>query len=339
MLRFSSLGDVTQALSVPTRLKELAPEGEIHWVTKSIFSELIENHPHVEKVWSVQKKMGLTGFFILIKNLRAEKFTHIYDAHNSLRSKIICSFLRFPWDFSRAFSQPEFLRKSQKRFYRFLLFRFRINYFRQPFSGQRDLLEPLSEWGLIEELPPAPQLVIPNSANEKVDQFILQNDFATKKFICLAPSAAHFLKRWPVDYWKKLIKLNPDKYFVLLGGPEDLFLSEISTEFPGQVLNSAGQFSLIESASVISKSLGLVSNDTGVLHIAEQLGKKTIALMGPAPFGFPSRKTTQILELKLACRPCSKHGQAPCKNKSHHECLRGILPELVSFQLQKMLLD
>jgi ADP-heptose:LPS heptosyltransferase len=200
-------------------------------------------------------------------------------------------------------------------------------------------LEPLKEWGLSEDLPRSPQLVIHPSALEKTNQFINENNLSGKNFICLAPSAAHLLKRWPVEYWKRLIRLNPDKNFILLGGPEDTFFSEIASEFPGQVFNAAGAFSICESAAMISKSLGLIANDTGVLHLAEQLGKKAIALMGPAPFGFPSRETTQILELKLSCRPCSKHGQGPCKNNSYQECLKGISPELVSFHLQKLLLD
>jgi ADP-heptose:LPS heptosyltransferase len=81
---------------------------------------------------------------------------------------------------------------------------------------------------------------------------------------------------------------------------------------------------------MVKQSLLLIANDTGLLHVGEQLGHPTIALMGPAPFGFPSRtETTKIMELHLNCRPCSKHGQGPCHNTHFQLCLVGITPEMV----------
>jgi ADP-heptose:LPS heptosyltransferase len=80
-----------------------------------------------------------------------------------------------------------------------------------------------------------------------------------------------------------------------------------------------------------------VSNDTGLLHVAEQIGKPSIALMGPAPFGFPSRPKTKIFEIDLSCRPCSKHGQGPCVNSEYQKCMRDIKPEDVSRHLRSLL--
>jgi ADP-heptose:LPS heptosyltransferase len=227
------------------------------------------------------------------------------------------------------------LRKSQKRWQRFLLFRFRKNLYRQPFSGQRDLLEPLSSWGVDEVLPPAPQLFLEESRKNKIKDLFVQ--MKIDEFVALAPSAAHALKRWPIASWKKLVELNPQRKFVCLGGPEDDFIGELQAHSPKTVFNFAGKFDLGESAVVVSLAQALVSNDTGVLHLAEQLGKKAIALMGPAPFGFPSRPSTQIMQLDLSCRPCSKHGQGPCVNTDFQKCLRDISPENVSETLHRML--
>jgi ADP-heptose:LPS heptosyltransferase len=149
-----------------------------------------------------------------------------------------------------------------------------------------------------------------------------------KEWICLAPSAAFPLKRWPISHWRNLIQLLPKEKFIILGGPEDHFLKEISKGFENQVHLQMGSCSFQESAAWIQKSKALISNDTGLLHVAEQLGHPTLALMGPAPFGFPSRtQTTTILQKNLDCRPCSKHGQGPCTNPDFHACMQTILPE------------
>lgn len=334
IIRFSSFGDVTQALSIPTKLMELGPQKqgfEIHWVTRQDLAPLLEGHPHLTRIWELNKSEGFWGLWRLIQALKKQRFSHIYDAHNNLRSHILGWFLRPPLALSRIFNPPHFLRKSQKRWKRFLLFRFRINRYEMPFSGQRDLLEPLEKWGLNRRLPPAPQIYVQPEAIKKVEVLLRENKFHS--YIALAPSAAFPLKRWPLDHFKKLIELCPDSQFVCLGGPEDKFIDELVQIAPQRVLNLAGKLSLQESTAAISLARGLIANDTGLLHVGEQLGKKTIALMGPAPFGFPSRETTRILEIPLSCRPCSKHGQGPCINEKFHRCLVDIPAEQVKKEI------
>ncbi len=337
LIRFSSFGDVTQCLSVPTRLKEIGPDVQVHWVIRDDLADLVQNHPHVDKVWRLDRRLGMKGLLKLIKELKSQNFTHIYDAHNNLRSHLICLLLRPPWAFSRVFSPPDFLRKSQKRFLRFLLFSWHKNFFEQPFSGQRDLLEPLEAWGLSKELPPAPQLLVPEAEVDSAAKLIPPAWSNKDGYVVLAASAAYELKRWPLENWKKLIQQEDSLHFILLGGREDSFLEELRQIDGQRVLNLAGKTSHLQSAAIILKARVLVANDTGLLHVGEQLGKPCIALMGPAPFGFPSRESTVILQRELSCRPCSKHGQGPCVNSELQKCLRDITPEEVAFHLRKQI--
>ena len=93
IIRFSSFGDVLQTLSVAGRLKQSLPDAEIHWVTREEFLPLIERHPGVRQVWSLPKGAGLLALLRLSQKLKREKFTHIYDAHNNLRSHLISFYL------------------------------------------------------------------------------------------------------------------------------------------------------------------------------------------------------------------------------------------------------
>lgn len=322
IIRFSSFGDVVQTLSVPSALRTRFPGSRIHWVTRQDLAGLLERHPSIDKIWSYDRKSGLRGLLDLASLLRNEKYDRIYDAHNNLRSRFLCLSLRPLAIFGIG---PQLIRRSMKRWKRFLLFRFHQNLFEKPFSGQRDLLEPLVPWGVSKNLPPPPQIFLNPEDQKKAGEIIRGFENA----ICLAPSAAYVLKRWPVEHWKNLILEMPQEKFILLGGPEDQFITEIAAVAPERSLNLAGKCSLGVSSAVIEKSKLLIANDTGLLHVGEQLGKKCIALMGPAPFGFPSRTSTKILELDLACRPCSKHGQGPCVNEKFHRCLVDITPEQV----------
>lgn len=320
IIRFSSIGDLTQALSIPSFIKSYVPQAEIHFVTRKDLSTIVENHPNVHKIWTLDRKEGLSGLIKLIKELRKQNFTHVYDAHNNLRSFFI-----------RTFIKPDFtLVRPMMRLKRFLLIRFQINLFEKPFSGQRDLIKPLEKWGMKFKLPEAPQLFLNSDAKKKAADLAGPTDY-----IVLVPSAAYELKRWPVEYWDELIKMNPHKNFIILAGKNDHFTAKLNTN--KNVINYTGQTDLQTSAAIIEKAKLTISNDTGLLHISEQLGKPTIALMGPAPFGFPSRPSTLILERNLKCRPCSKHGQGPCVNPHFQECLRSINPEEVSDEMNRIL--
>jgi ADP-heptose:LPS heptosyltransferase len=175
-----------------------------------------------------------------------------------------------------------------------------------------------------DQLPDVPQLFFSSDAQA---QLLQKFDKEVSASIALAPSAAFALKRWPLEHFKKLIQLLPKEHFIVLGGPEDSFTQDLVEVAPDRVKNLAGELSLVESSIVVSKAKALVSNDTGLMHVAEQTGTDCVALMGPAPFGFPSRLKTRILEKQLSCRPCSKHGQGPCVNKdTFQKCLVDIKP-------------
>lgn len=325
IIRFSSIGDVTQALSIPGLIHESVPTAKIHFITRAEFSQLVQTHPNLEKVFSLERKDGFSGLLKMIRELRKEKYTHIYDAHNNLRSFLI----RF------LILGPKKLVRPMHRWKRFLLLNFHIDLFEKPFSGQRDLLKPLEKWGIPFRLPAIPQLTIDEFHQKKVEPLLIEHKLYKTNFVVLAPSATYELKRWPIDYWKKLIEHHPETQFVVLAGPSDQFTHALD-EYRN-VVNLTGQTSLLESAAIIEKAKVVVANDTGLLHFAEQLGRPALALMGPAPFGFPSRPKTTILEKNLKCRPCSKHGQGPCVNKNYQQCLRDISPEIVSMELKKKL--
>lgn len=332
IIRFSSLGDVLQTLSVLGRLAEAYPHAEIHWVTRQEYTELIATHPGLTRVWGLARRSSFKDLLRLGFELKRQNFTHVYDAHNNLRSHILGWQLQGFLGWRRWFGSLHFLRRSLYRFRRFLLFKFHVNLYPQPFTGQFALLDPLKKWGLSIESPKVPQLFLKASAEPSLSRKV-----PFDKFVALAPSAAYPLKRWPLPHWLKLIELLPELNFAVLGGPEDVFLEELAQTHPGRVLNLAGKISLVESAMVVNRAQALVSNDTGLMHVAEQLGRPCVALMGPAPFGYPCREKTEVLELNLSCRPCSKHGQGPCVNPEFQKCLNDISPVTVAKHLRGLI--
>ena len=92
----------------------------------------------------------------------------------------------------------------------------------------------------------------------------------------------------------------------------------------------AGKLNLVESCFAVYSSEMLISGDTGLLHVADHLGKNAIALIGPTAFGYPSGPWVEVLETNLSCRPCTKDGSGKCKDKVYQNCMVQIVPERVS---------
>ncbi len=323
IMRFSSLGDIVQALEVPRSIKKKYPQAEIHWITKTEFAEIVSTNSYIDKVWKFNRDRGLKGLHYYYKVLKNEDYSLIYDAHNNLRTTL----LKIPlWLFTRA----RFITRPKNRIRRFLFFKLGFKKLLPiPFRGMESFLWPLKSIGIPQvsyeahplELP-VPQVL---GALDHIDQAI-----------CIAPSAAWKLKRWSVENWQKLIKSFPDKEFYIIGGPTDTFCKDIQSIAPDRCFNYAGKLTWVETFWLINQSKILVSGDTGALHVADFLGKDCVGLIGPSAFGFPSRPKSKALSANLSCQPCSKDGSSSCKNKQYQRCLTELTPEIVKLKLDEI---
>lgn len=156
-------------------------------------------------------------------------------------------------------------------------------------------------------------------------------------FVACVIGGSFFTKKFPVEKWQELIKIT-NFPMVLLGGPEDREAGEeIAKTNPGKVYNACGKFSLLESADLVRRSRVVISNDTGLMHIAAAFQKPIISLwgntapdMGMFPYYGQNNLKTQpsplsvIMENKgLSCHPCSKLGYAKCP-KGHFKCMKDL---------------
>ena len=329
IIRFSSLGDIVQGASVPRAFKQTFPESKVDWLVRSDFQNLLTSHPALDRVISFDRKQGFLGLLRFAWSLGQTPYTHIYDAHSNVRSFFVSAILRIRRP------QARFVRRSKERINRWLLFRFRIHRLPTPFRGAESFHRPLSKWGIQPAVPSGQQFFPSGNLSESVKSRLA---LLQRPVVALAPSAAWEMKRWPISHWKKLIELSPMSSFVLLGGPEDHFLEEIAAAAPERTLNLAGKTGFDESASLLKLVDACVANDTGMLHIADQMEVPAIALIGPTAFGYPSHSTSQIAEITLSCKPCSKDGRGRCINSLYQRCLVELTPEKISKMLQTMLL-
>jgi ADP-heptose:LPS heptosyltransferase len=337
IIRFSSFGDLVQASGVPAAFRRIHPGAGIDWLARADFANLLESHPKIDRVIPFPRSQGMAGLLKLSWTLAAPgKYSHVYDAHNNVRSFVVMAvfFLRSLLGLFNGHRPARFARRPKSRLKRWLFFRFRLRTFPMPFRGAESFHRPLGKWGLTAKVPSGPQF----RSTAGIPADVLEDlEALPRPLVAAAPSAAWEMKRWPLAHWKKLIGLLPETGFVFLGGPEDRFLDDLAAQAPGRTLNLAGRLSLAQSASLLELADLVIANDTGILHVADQMERPTLALIGPTAFGYPSHATSETLEIDLTCKPCSKDGRGGCRNSLYQRCLVEISPEHVAEAARKRL--
>ena len=96
IIRFSSIGDIIQCMNVVNGIKNHFPNAEIHWIARKDMGSFLNMDKRINRVWGFDKKTGFKGLLQMARQLKAEKFDYIYDAHSNIRSNILKAILLPP---------------------------------------------------------------------------------------------------------------------------------------------------------------------------------------------------------------------------------------------------
>lgn len=171
---------------------------------------------------------------------------------------------------------------------------------------------------------PFPKLSITPAWQQAVaDKFSLHT---TGKILALCPGAEYGpAKRWPAQYFAEVARIMHQKgwHVWLFGSEKDQAVTEQINALSGNICRDlAGQTSLAEAVDAMSLVDAVVSNDSGLMHVAAAVDKKVIALYGSSDPGFtpPLHSSAEIITLNLDCSPCFKR-ECPL---GHTRCLTDI---------------
>ena len=172
------------------------------------------------------------------------------------------------------------------------------------------------------------------------DAALQQAGLETGRFWAFAPGAEYGpAKRWPEAHYASLaatLHARDGSRVALLGSPAERPLCEaVSAASPGACVVLAGALSLFESIALVSASRGMVSNDSGLMHVAAAFGVPQVAVFGStSPLHTPpSSARAQVVwledELGLDCMPC----YARTCRYGHYRCLADVSPARVDAAL------
>ena len=306
IIRFSSLGDIVLTTPVIRCLKNQLEGVELHFLCKERMAPALGDNPYLSRVIFFDKHDRR-----LPAVLKEEQYDAVVDLQNNRYSRRLVRRLG-----------KKHLAFPKLDFRKLLLVLFKWNLMPDIHIVER-YLEAVRPLGVCHD-------------GKGLDYFLKEEDFRRldgfglpAHYVAVAVGSQHATKQIPVEKLAEIKRLTRLP-FVFLGDARDaLLVRELCAE--SSAFNLCGQLPLSVSAACISRADFVLTGDTGLMHIASALHKKTVSLWGNTvpqfgmyPYQPENREYVYIVENKtLCCRPCSKLGYSRCP-LGHFKCMRGI---------------
>ncbi len=181
---------------------------------------------------------------------------------------------------------------------------------------------------------PDPRLTVDAAAR---DATLAKHSLDAKQpVVVFAPGAEYGpAKRWPARHFAQLAKLLAARgnQVWLLGSAKDAQITaEIQRLSGGVARDLAGRTSLDEAIDLMSIAHRVVTNDSGLMHIAAALDRPMAAIFGSSSPAFtpPLSAKAKVISLRLSCSPCF----ARVCPLGHTHCLETLEPSLVMAALE-----
>ncbi len=327
IIRFSSVGDIILSSLLVRIWRHGVPHGQIDFLVKSEYAGLVASNPFISRVI----EFPAAGTFRDLRHLRDEirqtDYDLIIDIHDSLRSCFLCLGAR------------HVVRIKKRKIARFLLVHGKFDlypFFHGAPGVAERYLEAVRQFGIKDDNQGL-EVFIPDQALQKATSLIANSGFpAGSGAIGLCPSAKHNNKMWLRDRFAEsaaLLAAERNSGVIIFGSSdEDALCREVEAEIRRTrpetlVLNAAGNLTLIESAALMDRCELLLTNDTGLMHLATARKRPVVAIFGPTvrQLGFFPTGTRSVVveDSGLDCRPCTHVGLPDCP-LGHFKCMKNI---------------
>ncbi len=319
----SWVGDAVMAQSLFITLKQRHPSCRIDVLAPVWTLSLLDRMPEVSA--SVEIPLGHGQFefsarFKLGRKLRSHQYDQAILLPNSWKSALIPFLAGIPLRTGYIGEMRWGLLNDPRRLDKGVL----------PSTVQRFVALGLAEQPSELRTFPLPKLIIdPNDQCRVRDRFSLPEH--SGKVLGLCPGAEYGpSKRWPASRFAALAQQKVDDGWDvwLFGSANDRAITDrINQKTGGACRNFAGRTTMADAIDLLSLTDCVVTNDSGLMHVAAASNKKMIALYGSSDPGFtpPLSRYARVISLQLECSPCFER-ECPL---GHYRCLRDITPQRV----------
>lgn len=320
----SWVGDMVMAQSLFIDIKKREPTAQIDVLAPAWTAALLDRMPQVTELISANfnhGKLSLGERFRLGKALRSKNYTHAIVLPNSLKSAIVPAVAKIAHRTGFVGEQRWWLLNDIRK----------LNKKQIPMTVQRFITLGQDQSLPIRSIESVPAPLLSVEENE-VETVLQKNELNTNSPVLVLCPGAEFgaSKKWPSEHYANVASYYLDKSWQvwLMGSDNDLAACEdINALSNDQCAVLAGKTTLPQAIDLISCASLVVSNDSGLMHIAAALQKPLVAVYGSTDPGHtpPLSSNHTVARLDLPCSPCFKR-ECPL---GHLDCLVTLSPSSV----------
>lgn len=299
------------------QLKHNDPAGDIQTVAPPWVLPLVDRMPEISRGWALEVGHGETGISKrrqLARDLKAQNFDQAIVLPNSFKSALVPFFAAIPkrrgYRGEMRYGLINEMHRLDKSVLPRTVERFAALASHTALNFAPDIMRPKLT-------------VTPDMARQVADEMKLSTG---KPIIALCPGAEYGpAKQWPLDYYAGLAQRLTDtgRNVWIFGSGKDQDAGNQIQRQAGQadVHNLCGRTNLTQAIDLMSLCQKVVTNDSGLMHIAAALDIPLVALFGSSTPDMtpPLSDKAKILAMELDCRPCFKRecplGHLDCLNK------------------------
>lgn len=327
------VGDMVMAQSLFKLLKQRHPSAFIHVAASSWTLPILARMPEVSAVTNVSfahGELALSKRYRIGKNFREHAFDQAIVLPNSFKSALIPWWAKIPQ------------RTGWSRELRALLLNDArvLDKKRYPLMVERFLALGLPAGEALPAVYPYPELTT-TAASQAAAIEKLGINLPRVPVLALCPGAEFGpSKRWPAEAYAELARqqLAAGWRVWLFGSSKDKAVTERIMDLTQQAcVDLAGRTRLDEAIDLLALAKVVVTNDSGLMHVAAALKRPLVALYGSTSPDFtpPLAQQVSIQQLHLACQPCFKR-ECPLQ---HQRCMHDLSPAIVSKALAELTLS
>lgn len=328
----SWVGDMVMSQSLYITLKQQHPNSTIDVLAPSWCQPILERMPEVNQALTMP--IG-HGEFNLIKRreigrtLRQNHYTHAYILPNSAKSALIPWFANIPhrigWKGELRYGLLNDIRHNKSSF------QYMVERYIALAYSRSEMIDSSSLGGLAAL--PTPALTIDHQVQQQtLDKFGLST---AQRVIGLCPGAEFGpAKKWPEEHYAAVAQemINQGHQVWLFGSQKDVpacenIVAHLSPQDRSNAIILAGKTALIEAVDLLAACHTVVSNDSGLMHVAAAVGCRVVVIYGSTSPKYtpPLSDNAKVVHTDIECRPCFKR-ECPL---GHLKCLKELSPKIV----------
>ncbi len=315
------IGDVLLATPAIKLLHEAFPSADVHVFTEARCAPVLENNPHVARIWPVDKRQ--------LTHLGKELAYYLHVARQGF--DLVVDFQQLPrirWvvGLSRLFGARWRLSYDPPWYNRWL-----YSHTTRPRDGyaalcKASVLEPLGLAWRGER----PELFLRDEERAWARDFLARSGLAGATLATVDPSPRRATRRWPAAHFGKVLGLaaaeRPDARFLIAWGPgeKDLAAEVAAASGTASCMVPEAMLTLRQLAAVQERAALHFGTCSAPRHLAVAVGTPTLAVLGSTSdaWTYPSAEHGDV-RLGLPCQPCNRN---ECDTM---RCLTDLTPEAV----------